>query len=184
MIMNSSIISRIGISVFCLWQLSLAQDSSKVQYAIIGMSFYGDYDVVKIKVPPWLLTSEVMEQIKLSILGPSSALPEKMTYVYVFKETDQVGDTSSTGAVYLPGKGFSWSLSRWSAQNFPNQIPTEKDLEIYYTLIDQIVKNGSTLDNLRIRKQVSRQYSITVSELDSIYSWVKYWLALQQNTRK
>jgi hypothetical protein len=182
--MHSSAITRIAMIVFCLWQSNLGQDSSKVQYAIVGMSFYSDYDVVKIKVPPWLLTSELMEQIKLSVLGPSSALPEKITYVYVFKETDQVGDISSTGAVYLPGKGFSWCLSAWSAQDLPDQIPSEKDLEIYYTLIDQIVKNGSTLDNLEIRKQVSQEYSISVSELDSIYSWVKYWVGLQQIKRK
>ena len=177
-------IFRRWILVFFLWQISLGQDSLKVQYAIVGMSFYSDYDVVKIKVPPWLLTSELMEQIKLSVSGPSSTLPDKKTYVYVFKETDQVGDISSIGALYLPGKGFSWCLSGWTAQNIPDQIPSEKDLEIYSTFIEQIVINGSTLDNLEVREQVSQKYSLSVSELDSICSWVKYWMGLQQKKTK
>lgn len=167
-----------------MWQLIPGQDSLKVQYAIVGMSFYSDHDVVKIKVPPWLLTSELMEQIKLSILGPSSTPPLKKTYIYVFSETDQVGDVSSNGAVYIPGKGFLWCLSGWTAKTIPNQVPSEKDLEIYYNLIDQIVKNGSTLDNLEIREQVAEEFSISVSQLDSIYSWVKYWVGLQQSKIK
>jgi hypothetical protein len=179
-----SFISRIIIILLLLWHFLAAKDSTKVQYAIVGMSFYGDHDVVKIKVPPWLLTSELMEQIKLSILGPSSSFPLKKTYIYVFSETDQVGDISSTGAVYIPGKGFLWSLSEWTSKDLPDATPSEKDLEIYYILIDRIVKDGSTLDNLEIRKQVAEEYSMSISQLDSIYSWVKYWVSLQQDKIK
>jgi hypothetical protein len=167
-----------------MWQFLPGQDSTKIQYAIVGMSFFSDHDVVKIKVPPWLLTSELMEQIKLSILGPSSTFPLKKTYIYVFSETDQVGDISSTGAMYTPGKGFSWSLSKWNARAVPDQIPSEKDFEIYYSLIDRIVKDGSTLDNLEIRKQIAEEYLLSISQVDSIYSWVKYWVSRQQDKTK
>jgi hypothetical protein len=167
-----------------LWKLIPGQDSLQVQYAIVGMSFYSDHDVVKIKVPPWLRTSELMEQIKLSILGPSYTPPLKKTYIYVFSETDQVGDISSTGAVYIPGEGFFWCLSGWTTKTTPNQNPSEKDLEIYYTLVDRIVQNGSTLDNLEIREQVAAEFSLSISQLDSIYSWVKYWIGLQQSKIK
>jgi len=179
-----SFISRILIILLLLWHFLPGQDSTRIQYAIVGMSFYGDHDVVKIKVPPWLLTSELMEQIKLSILGPSSTFPLKKTYIYVFSETDQVGDISSTGALYTPGKGFLWSLSEWTTKDVPDTIPSEKDLEIYYTLIDRIVKDGSTLDNLEIRKQVAAEFSMSIAQLDSVYSWVKYWVSLQQDKIK
>jgi len=178
-----SYISRILVSLLLLSHLLVGQDSTRIQYAIVGMSFSGDHDVVKIKVPPWLLTSELMEQIKLSILGPSSTFPSKKTYIYVFSETDQVGDISSTGAVYTPGKGFLWSLSEWTSRAVPDTNPSDKDLEIYYILIDRIVKDGSLLDNLEIRKQVAGEFSISIAQLDSIYSWVKYWVSLQHEKK-
>jgi len=175
---------NIILAFWLLCGVASGQDSLKAQYSIVGMNFYGDYDIVKIKVPPWLKTSQVMEQIKLSTLGPGATLPKKKTYIYVFKETDQIGDTSSTGAVYIPGKGYIWCLNDWTAKEIPKQIPTKRDLEIYYTLVDEIITNGSTLDDLETRRKVAQQYLITVAELDSIYSWVKYWISSHQEYSK
>jgi hypothetical protein len=157
-----------------------SQDSLDIHYSIVGMKFYSDHDVIKIKVPPWLKSSEVMFQIKKAIQWPGEPPPRKKTYIYVFKETAQVGEASQTGAVYIPGKGFIWSLSDWKPIEPPDRRPSENDLNIYYTFIDRIIQNGSSLDNTRIRREVAQEFHLSVAELDSIYSWVKYWLGKKQ----
>jgi len=151
-------------------------DSLKIQYAIVGIYFNEDHDIIKIKVPPWLQTSDLMFQIKRAVIWPGEPAPTKLTYIYVFKETDQVGDVSQTGAVYTPGKGFKWSLSSWQPTPKPSGIPTEKDFEIYYVLIDRILQDGATLGDQELRSKVASEFSLTLNELDSIYTFVKYWL--------
>ncbi len=159
-----------------LMSASRAQDSLQVEYSIVSMNFYHDHDEIKIKVPAWLKSSDLVFQIKRSILWPGEPPPQKRTYIYVFKETAQIGDVSSTGAVYIPGKGFIWSLSEWDPVDPPEGHPSEQDLNIYYSYIDRVIQQGSSLNNNRIRSQIAMDNAITISELDSIYSWVKYWL--------
>ncbi|MBN2366211.1 MAG: hypothetical protein EH225_09490 [Calditrichaeota bacterium] len=156
--------------------LLFPQDSLEIKYSIVGMNFYHDHDVIKLKVPSWLSSSELILQIKRSIMWPGEPPPRKTTYIYVFKETDQIGDVSRTGAVYIPEKGFIWSLSGWDPLEPPNTPPSEEDLRLYYYFIDRVIQNGSTLNNSRIRSQIAHEYSLTLAELDSICSWVKYWL--------
>ncbi|UCF64492.1 MAG: hypothetical protein JSW33_01300 [bacterium] len=151
-------------------------DSLKIQYAIVGIYFDEDHDIIKIKVPPWLKTSDLMSQIRMAVIWPGEPAPKKTTYIYVFKETDQVGDVSQTGAVYTPGKGFKWCLTSWQPTPEPSGIPTEKDFEIYYVLIDRILQQGATLGDQELRSEVAGEFSLTLSELDSIYTFVKYWL--------
>ena len=158
----------------------IAQDSLEYQYSIVGMAFYSDHDIIKIKVPPWLKTSEVIFQIKSVLFWPDRPAPEKRTYVYVFKETDQIGEASKTGAVFYPDKGFLWSLSDWAPAKIPDQIPSEKDLNIYYSLTDRIIEQGSSFNNLEIKKEIAKQYYISTSTVDSIYTFVKYWLSSKQ----
>ncbi len=172
------------IAAFHTQPLSFSQDSLNVRYSIVGMNFYSDHDVIKIKVPPWLKSSELMFQIKKAILWPGEPPPHKRTYIYVFKETAQVGEASQTGAVYIPGKGFIWSLSDWKPTEPPDLSPSAKDLDIYYTFIDRIIRNGSSLHNDRIRRDVAEEFQLSVAELDSIYSWVKYWLEKKQEEQQ
>jgi len=158
-----------------------SQDSLKIQYSIVGIYFDDDHDVIKIKVPPWLPTSELISQIKRAVIWPGEPVPQKTTYIYVFKETDQVGEISQTGAVYTPGKGFKWSLANWKPAPEPQGIPSENDFEIYYVLIDRIIQEGATLGDQELRKSVADQFSLTLNELDSIYTFVKYWLLERDN---
>ena len=158
----------------------IPQDSLQIQYSIVGMYFHEDHDVIKIKVPPWIKTSDLMLQIKRAVLWPGEPPPDKKTYIYVFKETDQVGDVSQTGAVYTPKKGFVWNLSSWKPTQMPEGIPTERDFEIYYYLIDRIIRDGLNFGDRKIRSAVAKEHSLTLSELDSIYVFVKYWLAEEE----
>lgn len=160
------------------------QDSLQIQYAIVGMAFYEDHDVIKIKVPPWIKTSDLIPQIKRAVIWPGKPPPEKTTYIYVFKETDQVGEVSQTGAIYTPEKGFMWNLSSWIPIQMPVGIPTKRDLEIYYDLIDQIIQDGSSLENRKIRSSIANKYSITLYDLDSIYVFVKYWLVEEEKRHR
>ena len=162
--------------------LLVAQDSLEYQYSIVGMAFYADHDIIKIKVPPWLKTSEVISQIKAVLFWPDRPAPKKTTYVYVFKETDQIGETSSTGAVFFLDKGFLWSLSGWVPAKIPEQIPSEKDLNIYYSLTDRIIEQGSSFNNLELKREIAKQYNISTGTVDSIYTFVKYWLSSKQQT--
>jgi hypothetical protein len=185
-IKNEAVIETAIIIILFLLMINtgflIAQDSLEYQYSIVGMEFYADHDVIKIKVPPWLKTSEVISQIKAVLFWPDRPAPEKTTYVYVFKETDQIGETSNTGAVFFPDKGFLWSLSDWSPAKIPEQTPSEKDLYIYYSLTDRIIEQGSSFSNIEVKKEIARQYHISTSTVDSIYTFVKYWLSSKQQT--
>ena len=86
--------------------LCFAQDSLNIQYSIIQIEFFEDHNIIKIKVPGWLKTSELMEQLQYLVIWPNEPPPTKIIYIYVFKETDQIGDTSETGCIYIPQKGF------------------------------------------------------------------------------
>jgi len=150
----------------------IPQDSLQIQYSIVGMHFHEDHDVIKIKVPPWMKSSDLILQIKRAVLWPGEPPPDKITYVYVFKETDQVGEESQTGAVYSPKKGFAWKLSSWEPTQMPAGIPRERDFEIYYDLIDRIIRDGSNFGDWKFRSAVAKEHSLTLSELDSIYVFV------------
>ncbi len=162
---------------------AFGQDSLEVQFSIVGMSFHGDYNELKIKVPPWLKSSELIPQIKRAVIWPGEPLPGKKTIVYVFKETDQIGEVSKTGAVYLPGIGFRWSLSEWQPGIIPDKIPAARDIDIYNTFIDRILVEGSSLDNYDIKRKVATEYNISLGELDSIYCWVKFWMTSTKANR-
>jgi len=185
---NSSMIKQLIIFMVIMSYFSsnseIPQDSLQIQYAIVGMAFHEDHDIIKIKVPPWIKTSDLMAQIKRAVIWPGEPPPEKTIYIYVFKETDQVGDVSQTGAIYTPEKGFIWNLTSWTPIQMPTSIPTKRDFEIYYDLIDQIIQDGSSLENRKIRSSIAREYSLTLPELDSIYVFVKYWLAEKEKRHR
>jgi hypothetical protein len=181
-------VKQLIILYLCIILLSMRsgfpQDSLKIQYAIVGMQFHEDRDILKIKVPPWLKTSDLMAQIRRAVWWPGNPPPKKKTYVYVFKETDQVGETSKTGAVYMPNQGFHWNLASWKPTQMPGGVPTQNDFALYYYLIDKIIQDGSNFGEQEIRSLVAKEYSLTVKELDSIYVFVKYWLAEEENKKK
>jgi hypothetical protein len=164
------------------WNVCYSQDSLDYSYSIVGMAFYKDHDIIKIKVPPWLKTSELVTQIKRVLFWPGSTPPSKKTFIYVFKETDQIGESSNTGAIYIPKEGFIWKLSDWKPAKIPDSIPSESDFAVYYSLIDQIIKTGSSLDNTMVKKRVAAEHNLSLFQLDSIYSMVKYWLSKKQNS--
>ena len=161
---------------------SFAQDSLNIQYSIVGMMFYQDHDILKIKVPPWMKSSELVFQIKKAVM-PDDNPPHKKTYIYVFKETDQVGATSKTGAVYTPGKGFRWDLKDWRPTIFSGNTPTDEDFEIYNDFIDTVIQEGLTLNNTESRQKVAKKHQLTLARLDSICAYVKYWLNHHQNLK-
>ena len=168
---------KIFIWIFCFISLiCFSKDSGEIHYSIVGMNFYYDYDVIKIMVPNWLSKDDLIEQTKRVLIWPDEPPPHKKTYVYIFKETDQIADYSNTYATYIPNKGFLWNLENWEPTIFKDEIPTERELIIYSALMDSIFKNGSTLDNIEVRKKISNSFNISVPRLDSIYTKVKYWL--------
>jgi hypothetical protein len=153
-----------------------SQDTLEINYSIVGMTFREKYDVVKIQVPPWLGAADLKIQIKHSIHWPGDPPPQKLTYIFVFKETDQIGDTSDTGAIYSPKTGFQWRLQNWKPTKIPDSTPSNFDLTVYNTLIDRIIREGSTFNNIEIRSQVATDFDLTVTQMDSICSLVKFWL--------
>jgi hypothetical protein len=167
--------------LFSAWNVCHSQDSLDYSYSIVGMAFYEDHDIIKIKVPPWLKTSELVPQIKRVLFWPGSSPPSKRTFIYVFKETDQIGESSNTGAIYIPKEGFIWNLTDWNPAKIPDSVPSESDIAVYYSLIDQIIENGSSLDNTMVKRRVAADYNLSIYQLDSIYSMVKFWLSKKQN---
>ena len=166
--------------LFSPWNACHSQDSIAYSYSIVGMAFYEDHDIIKIKVPPYLKTSELVTQIRRVLFWPGSSPPSKKTFIYIFKETDQIGESSRTGAIYTPDEGFIWNLSDWKPAKITNSSPTESDFAVYYSLIDQIIENGSSLDNIMVKKRVAGEYNLSIYQLDSIFSAVKYWLSKKQ----
>lgn len=151
-------------------------DSLNIRYEIISQSFSPTKDVIKIRTPPYLYTEEVMEQIRLVLQWPGEPPPQKVTYIYIFRETDQIGDTSQTGAIYIPGEGFKWRLGNWKPIEFPLKEPTIQEKIIYNTFLDTIFARGSTMHNIEIKEEIAKQFNISVSKLDSVYFKVKYWM--------
>jgi hypothetical protein len=151
-------------------------DSLNIRYEIISQSFSPDKNVIKIRIPPYLYTEEVMEQIRMVLQWPGDPPPKKVTHVYIFRETDQIGDTSQTGAIYIPGKGFKWRLGNWKPVEFPLKEPSIREKIIYNTFLDTLFVRGSTMHNIEIKEKIAKQFNISVSKLDSIYFKVKYWM--------
>ena len=150
-------------------------DSLNIRYEIVAQNFNAHETILKIKLPPYLSTPEVMEQVRLSVQWPGDPPPKDKTIVYVFKETAKIGDESKTGAIYFPGKGYKWQLEDWTPEEIPLVEPTVKEKLIYNTLLDSIFARGMTIHNEEIKDQIAHQFDMTVSELDSIYLKVKYW---------
>ena len=155
--------------------LCFAQDSPNIQYSIIQIEFFEDHNIIKIKVPGWLKTSELMEQLQYLVIWPNEPPPTKIIYIYVFKETDQIGDTSETGCIYIPQKGFIWNLNKWQPKSGMVVVPSDSELTIYNTLVDSILKQGSTINNRELRFEIARRFNLTLRQLDSIYTKVKHW---------
>ncbi len=169
--------------LFFFWHSGIAQCPPDVQYRIVQMEFNADYDVIKIKVPPWLKTHEVMEQIRLAVRWPGEPPPKKKVIVYVFRECDTVGTPSATGAVYLPEVGFLWALKDWHPQKPDRLEPSQQEIGIYNAYMDSILSRGATLDNLEVRRDIARQFRISPSRLDSIYLKVKCWWYFRQKEK-
>jgi len=163
---------------------STAQDSLEIYYSIVQMESHTDHDVIKIKVPCWLKTSELIPQLKRVVLWPGDPPPQKTIYVYVFKETDPIGSSSKTGCIYIPGKGFLWDLREWKPDLQPITIPTDSEIAIYTALVESIIKKGATIDNRAIREEIAGRYHLSLGQLDSIYSRVKRWWWLEKKNRE
>jgi hypothetical protein len=157
-------------------QAKNGHDTLDIRYEIISQKYLPRHNIIKIKIPPYLSTQEVMEQIRLVLQWPGDPPPQKITIVYIFKETDQIGDSSQTGAIFIPGQGFTWKLNDWKPIEFPLVEPTLQEKIIYNTLLDSMFTQGITDHNLEIKKKIAQQFNISVSKLDSIYFKVKYWM--------
>ncbi len=124
-----------------------------------------------------------MEQIRLAVYWPGEPPPNKKTIVYVFRECDTVGTPSAIGAVYLPGIGFLWALKDWHPEKISSTEPSEQEMAIYNAYVDTILTRGATLDNLKIRRDIARQFRISPTRLDSIYLRVKCWWYFRQKEK-
>lgn len=151
------------------------QDTLNICYEIITQEFNTDETIIKIKLPPYLSTPEVMQQIKLVVQWPGDPPPKETTIVYIFKETDKVGAESKTGAIYTPHKGYRWFLNDWTPVDIHLVEPTVMEKVIYNTLLDSMFAQGMTMDNVKIKSKIAKQFNVTLSKLDSIYLKVKYW---------
>lgn len=151
------------------------RDTLNIRYEIITQSYFQEKDIIKIKVPPFLSTSEVMEQVRLVLQWPGEPPPKKLTSVYVFKETDQIGETSITGGTFVPGKGIMWSLSSWEPIKLSLSEPTIREKIIYNTLLDTLFSRGLSMSDMDAKNEVAEVLGITRTKLDSIYFKVKYW---------
>lgn len=162
-------------------------DSLNIQYQLMQSNYYETENVIKIKIPPYLSTSAVMEQIKLAVQWPGDPAPTKKTTVYIFRENAVEGDVSKTGARYLPGKGFKWDLNDWKPDTtILHYTPRLIDRIIYNTLLDSLFtkeyspQEFDSKDN-PTKKKVAREFEISVAQLDSIYYRVKWWWDLNKN---
>jgi hypothetical protein len=162
-------------------------DSLNIQYQLLQSNYFEAEDVIKIKIPPFLSTREVMEQVKLVVQWPGDPPPAKKTTVYVFKENATVGDRSKTGGRYIPGKGFFWDLKDWKPDTtIRHYTPRFIDRLIYNTLLDSLLDNGIySIDfenkEKATKQKVAREFEISVTQLDSIYYRVKWWWDLNKN---
>lgn len=155
-------------------------DSLGICYEIVHMEFHQDYDVIKIKLPPYLSSAEVMEQIRKVIFWPDAPPPKKRTKIYVYRDTDTYGSSSKTGAVYIPGKGFLWDLRDWKPDSSFLRTPTPAEIRIYNTYLDTLLRRPLQWDDSTARRAVSQALGISRSHLDTVYFRVKWWLQVQK----
>jgi hypothetical protein len=163
-------------AILSVVQAGEATDTLNILYEIVGQKFHDDENIIKIKLPPFLTTGEVMEQIKLVAQWPGDPPPSQTTYIYVFKDSDKIGTTSNIGAVYVPKIGFKWSLNEWKPRKVKLTEPTLKEKFIYNTLLDSMFSKGLDYDNLRLKQNIANQFKMSTTRLDSIYFKVKYWI--------
>lgn len=157
-------------------QLPRTEDTLNIKYEIVSHQYYPDKNILKIKVPPFLTTTQLMEQIKLAVQWPGDPPPEQVTFVYVFKDSARVGTQSTTGAIYLPGQGYRWSLTKWVPIDIQLSEPSAREKIIYNTLLDSMFARGLEFNNQPVKEVVARQFHVSSGKLDSIYFKVKYWL--------
>lgn len=184
-------IKRVCLFSLLLFAAGYAQESGwdtlNIKYNLLQTNYSSDRNTVKIKVPPYLTTREVMEQIYLAVRILGGAEVSKQTTVYVFKDHDRVGDRSKTGGVYVPGKGFEWDLREWKPDTtIRNFTPRLIDRMIYEALMDSMFADGIEPlafedRNNPTKKKVAREFEISVAQLDSIYYRVKWWWELNKD---
>lgn len=174
-----------------------AHDTLDIKYYLIENTYAQYEDIVKIKLPPYLSTAEVMRQIQLAVQWPGDPPPSKRTKVYVFREDAVIGDRSSMGAVYFPGRGFQWQLAEWRPDlTIYRYRPRASDKVLYNTLLDSLFagnmfaseystepKSGSKIQ-FRRKENVADLFEVSISEMDSIYFRVKWWLDLNPNEKR
>ena len=151
-------------------------DTLNIMYEIVGQQFHSEENIIKIKLPPFLTTDEVMEQIKLALQWPGEPPPTQTTYIYIFKDSDKIGAKSNTGAVYIPHKGFKWNLNEWKPSKIKLSEPTLQEKIIYNTLLDSMFSKSFDYENIELKKTVANRFKISITQLDSIYFKVKYWI--------
>ncbi|RMH79106.1 MAG: hypothetical protein D6681_19445 [Calditrichaeota bacterium] len=178
-----------------LWGQDMGGDTTvtappNVCYQLVNTDYREYETIIKIKLPPYLSTREVMEQIKLVVQWPGEPPPPKRTTIYVFREDADDDAISGTGARYLPGKGFLWDLKDWHPDSSIFQyVPSKLDQVIYNTLLDSMFARGMFTPefdsrDFSARKNVARWFNLSVEELDSIYYRVKWWLDLRRLSRQ
>jgi len=158
-------------------------DSLNVQYDIVHIECHPGYDLIKIKVPPYLSSQEVMKQVRLVLFWPGASPPRKKTKVYVFKETALYGTKSHTGGVYFPGHGIKWDMVDWSPDSSLIQKPSPREINIYNSLLDSLFKEGLQFSEIDHRHAIARRMKIAPAKLDSIYFRVKFWHNLHPGRR-
>ena len=170
---------------------STAEDTLNIQYQLVETHYLSMEDVFKIKVPPYLTTAEVMEQIRLAVRWPGDPPPRKITTVYVFRDGQKRGASSKTGGIYVPGKGFRWDMADWEPDvSILEFQPSDKDKLLYNFLLDTLFAAGISSEDmsdsteLPIKKAVARDFEMSVAQLDSVYYHVKWWIDLQRRLRK
>ncbi len=167
-----------------------AWDSLNIHYRLVHTGYHTDETIIKIKVPPYLSTREVMQQIKLATSWPGEPLPKVRTKVYVFREDAPDGAASRIGGVYLPGKGFTWSLEDWKPEvDIRDYQPSVVDKLIYNTVLDsmfaaQRYSLDSDPNSRPMKEKIAREFNISIAQLDSIYFRVKWWKEWRPGTSR
>ncbi len=162
-------------------------DSLNIRFNIIYQEYNEFYNVIKIKLPPFLSTAEVMAQIRLLLFWPGSEPPDKETRVYVFRDLDPIGTVSRTGCVYVPGQGIFWDLREWHPDSSLLQEPTEWEKQVYNAYLDSLFASGFYLNESQetaVKERICQQYQLTPAQLDTLYYRVKYWWERVKSTNQ
>lgn len=160
-----------------------------IQYRLLQTHYGQTADVIKIKVPPYLTTSQVMAQCRLALQWPGDPLPQKKTTIYVYRDDAPVGTMSGVGLLYTPGKEIQWDLAEWQPDTLIfSYEPTPLDKIIYNTVLDSLYAEGMYASELEsdyapVKKQLAKDFELTVQQLDSIYYRVKWWGELKKKGR-